>query len=208
MDLLAAKRGLPDDSGAISVMSTHLRREIQQQGSPAGRGSARAACTVLVAEVLILEAGAGTLGGACLSRLLVWDLMCRPWLTRIFDALLNPILGKSIVLYFIKPPLDDPASPGAVAWMRRFLPLASFPKNGCDLRWTFCWPLSDRRVKSRGLRVTPATLGIILKRRWASVSQGSGLPLSALSVAGERTAGGRQLVGTIEMNSPMNPSAA
>ena len=44
---------------------------------------------------------------------LVWDLMRRLWLTRIFDALLNPILGKSIVLYFIKPLLDDPASQGA-----------------------------------------------------------------------------------------------
>ena len=28
-------------------------------------------------------------------RLLVWDLMRRPWLTRIFDALLNPIWVKA-----------------------------------------------------------------------------------------------------------------
>lgn len=35
-------------------------------------------------------------------RLLVWDLLHRPRLTRSLDALLNPIMGKSVVLYFIK----------------------------------------------------------------------------------------------------------
>ena len=35
-------------------------------------------------------------------RLLVWDLLQRPRLTRSLDALLNPIMGKSVVLYFIK----------------------------------------------------------------------------------------------------------
>jgi len=33
-------------------------------------------------------------------RFLVWDLMKRPWLTKTLDALLNPWMGKSIVLYF------------------------------------------------------------------------------------------------------------
>jgi len=33
-------------------------------------------------------------------RLLVWDLMQRPWLTRALEWLLNPIMGKSIVMYF------------------------------------------------------------------------------------------------------------
>jgi len=36
-------------------------------------------------------------------KLLVWDLMQRPWLTRTLEALLNPIMGKSIVMYFNKP---------------------------------------------------------------------------------------------------------
>ena len=36
-------------------------------------------------------------------RLLVWDLMKRPRLTAFIDKLLNPVLGKSLVLYFIKP---------------------------------------------------------------------------------------------------------
>ncbi len=36
-------------------------------------------------------------------RLLVWDMMAKPWITRLIDRLLNPMLGKSVVLYFRKP---------------------------------------------------------------------------------------------------------
>lgn len=35
-------------------------------------------------------------------RLLVWDMMKKPWITQFFDKILNPILGKSIVLYMKK----------------------------------------------------------------------------------------------------------
>lgn len=35
-------------------------------------------------------------------RLLVWDLMKRPLITRIIEKALNPIMGKSVVFYFIK----------------------------------------------------------------------------------------------------------
>ncbi len=35
-------------------------------------------------------------------RFLVWDLMKRPTLTRRLETLLNPVLGKSVVLYFRK----------------------------------------------------------------------------------------------------------
>ena len=35
-------------------------------------------------------------------RLLTWDIMEKPKITRMLDALLNPILGKSLVLYFKK----------------------------------------------------------------------------------------------------------
>jgi SAM-dependent methyltransferase len=35
-------------------------------------------------------------------RLLVWDLMRRPWLTRLAEAALNPFIGKSRVLYAVK----------------------------------------------------------------------------------------------------------
>jgi ubiquinone/menaquinone biosynthesis C-methylase UbiE len=35
-------------------------------------------------------------------RFLVWDMMKRVWITRLLDTLLNPLLGKSIVLYMRK----------------------------------------------------------------------------------------------------------
>jgi SAM-dependent methyltransferase len=35
-------------------------------------------------------------------RLLVWDLMRRPPLTRLADAVLNPFIGKSMVFYAVK----------------------------------------------------------------------------------------------------------
>ncbi len=35
--------------------------------------------------------------------LLVWDIVKRPALTRVLDRLLNPVLGKSLVMYFEKP---------------------------------------------------------------------------------------------------------
>ena len=34
--------------------------------------------------------------------LLTWDIMKRPWITRFLDNLLNPVLGKSLVLYLKK----------------------------------------------------------------------------------------------------------
>ena len=35
-------------------------------------------------------------------RLLVWDLMQKPWITQSIEKLLNPILGKSVVMHFRK----------------------------------------------------------------------------------------------------------
>lgn len=35
-------------------------------------------------------------------RLLVWDLMKRPWITRLAETVLNPFLGKSVVFYATK----------------------------------------------------------------------------------------------------------
>ena len=35
-------------------------------------------------------------------RLLVWDIMQKPWITRFVDHLLNPVIGKSLVIYQIK----------------------------------------------------------------------------------------------------------
>ena len=43
-------------------------------------------------------------------RVLVWDLMRRPLLTRLLDRALTPLIGKSLVLYFERP---APAAVGA-----------------------------------------------------------------------------------------------
>jgi SAM-dependent methyltransferase len=40
-------------------------------------------------------------------RLLVWDMMRRPWLTRTAERVLNPVLGKSLVLYLRKPATES-----------------------------------------------------------------------------------------------------
>ncbi|MBA4369929.1 MAG: SAM-dependent methyltransferase, partial [Desulfobacterium sp.] len=38
------------------------------------------------------------------KRFLTWDIMKKPLITRWIDRLLNPIVGKSLVLYFTKQP--------------------------------------------------------------------------------------------------------
>ncbi|WP_197379634.1 class I SAM-dependent methyltransferase [Mycolicibacterium mengxianglii] len=40
-------------------------------------------------------------------RLLVWDMMSAPALTRTAEAALNPLIGKSVALYFEKPPAPE-----------------------------------------------------------------------------------------------------
>jgi 2-polyprenyl-3-methyl-5-hydroxy-6-metoxy-1,4-benzoquinol methylase len=36
-------------------------------------------------------------------QLLVWDMMSKPWLTRVGEQALNPFIGKSVALYLRKP---------------------------------------------------------------------------------------------------------
>jgi SAM-dependent methyltransferase len=36
-------------------------------------------------------------------KMLVWDLMRQPKITRIAETVLNPVVGKSVALYFVKP---------------------------------------------------------------------------------------------------------
>ena len=40
-------------------------------------------------------------------KLLVWDMMSQPWLTRTAESALNPLIGKSVALYFRKPGVAD-----------------------------------------------------------------------------------------------------
>ena len=39
---------------------------------------------------------------ALYHRLLVWDIFKKPWITRLADRLLNPLIGKSLVVYLAK----------------------------------------------------------------------------------------------------------
>jgi hypothetical protein len=36
-------------------------------------------------------------------KMLVWDMMRRPLVTRLAESTLNPLIGKSVALYFEKP---------------------------------------------------------------------------------------------------------
>jgi len=51
-------------------------------------------------------------------RLLVWDIMKQPRVTRLADRALNPVLGKSLVVYAARPPAGRPAA-GRPAGPRR-----------------------------------------------------------------------------------------
>jgi SAM-dependent methyltransferase len=57
-------------------------------------------------------------------RLLVWDLMRRPWLTRTAERLMDPLFGKSLVVYADKPAVAVPvrgsgsAGGGPTEWER------------------------------------------------------------------------------------------
>lgn len=44
---------------------------------------------------------------AAYHKLLVWDMMSQPWLTRTAESALNPLIGKSVALYFRKPGVVD-----------------------------------------------------------------------------------------------------
>ncbi len=46
-------------------------------------------------------------------QLLVWDIMKRPLVTRLAERVLNPLIGKSVVVYFTKP--SRPGRPGVDA---------------------------------------------------------------------------------------------
>ena len=85
--------------------ATHLRREVERLGFICvGRGSAHALhVPYWWLKCLFWRLDREPWPVKAYHRLLVWDLMKRPWLTRSIDGLLNPFMGKSIILYFTKP---------------------------------------------------------------------------------------------------------
>ena len=51
---------------------------------------------------LFWERGEGVWPVKAYHRLLVWDLMQKPWITRALEWLMNPLWGKSNVMYFVR----------------------------------------------------------------------------------------------------------
>jgi hypothetical protein len=85
--------------------ATHLRREVLREGFLFNsKGSAHALhVPYWWLKCLFWRKETEPWVVQIYHKLLVWDLMSRPRLTRAFDALLNPLMGKSVVLYFTKP---------------------------------------------------------------------------------------------------------
>ena len=85
--------------------ATHLRREVERLGFVCvGQDSAHALhVPYWWLKCLFWRYDREPWLVKAYHRLLVWDLMKRPWLTRAIDGLLNPLMGKSIILYFTKP---------------------------------------------------------------------------------------------------------
>ena len=85
--------------------ATHLRRELMRQGfTLTDRESAHALhVPYWWLKCIFWRRDDEPWPVRIYHQALVWDLMKRPRVTRVIEALLNPIMGKSIVLYFIKP---------------------------------------------------------------------------------------------------------
>ena len=91
-------------------------------------------------------------------RLLVWDIMKRPAATRVAERALNPLIGKSLVLYARKPvPAagtghgDTGRGDAGSHWPRRG------PPGGCACRCVRTRPRSGRRRARRPPPGTPRT---------------------------------------------------
>ena len=111
-----------------------------------------------MAEVLILEAEQEPWVVRAYHRLLVWDLMCRPWLTRIFDALLSRFWVKASCSTSSSHRSTIPHRQGC-RMNAPFLAAGVFPKEW--LRPTVDFLLATQRPSGeiRGLRVAIPTLG-------------------------------------------------
>lgn len=85
--------------------ATHLRREVERFGFLfSGRGSAHALhVPYWWLKCLFWRREREPWVLRMYHQLLVWDLMRRPWLTRAIESVLNPFMGKSVVMYFSKP---------------------------------------------------------------------------------------------------------
>jgi hypothetical protein len=51
--------------------------------------------------------GRESLPSRAYNQILVWDIIKAPWITRTTERLLNPVMGKSLVVYADKPPAES-----------------------------------------------------------------------------------------------------
>ena len=92
--------------GHVRIFSrSRLRREIEAEGVECYRehGAHALHSPYWWLQCLLWERREGSWLVRQYHRLLVWDMMKRPVLTRSLERLLNPFLGKSVVMYFRKP---------------------------------------------------------------------------------------------------------
>lgn len=95
------------EGGHIRIFAAaELRREIERKGFKTflHHGAHALHVPYWWLRCLFWDRGADFAPVRWYHRLLVWDLMQRPRLTRFLDTLLNPLLGKSVVFYFRKDP--------------------------------------------------------------------------------------------------------
>jgi SAM-dependent methyltransferase len=95
-----------NEGGHIRIYkAAQLRRRLARQGlEPVGAHHAHA----LHAPYWWLKCAVGVHKSdhplvTAYHRLLVWDMMRAPWPTRLAERLLNPLIGKSVVVYLRKP---------------------------------------------------------------------------------------------------------
>ena len=105
--VLAAVGGVSQQRGRtradLSRQSASRRDSRQRHGDDTHPSCARAAFAVLVAEMCCRDVTFGAPSVTAYHKVLVWDLMRRPKVIRLAESVLNPLIGKSVAMYFTKP---------------------------------------------------------------------------------------------------------
>jgi ubiquinone/menaquinone biosynthesis C-methylase UbiE len=94
-----------NDGGHLRIFKAQsLRREIERLGMTYFRGHFAHALHAPFwwLKCLLWKAQESSRLIKAYHQFLVWDLMERPWLTRALERLLNPLIGKSVIMYFRK----------------------------------------------------------------------------------------------------------
>lgn len=96
-----------DDGGHIRIFTAgHLRRDIESSGFVHYKHHHAHSLHVPYWWLKCLfwreENGSEAKAVETYHKFLIWDLMSQPKLTYWLDLLLNPIMGKSVVMYFVK----------------------------------------------------------------------------------------------------------